>query len=524
MTEIRIPDIGGATDVDVIEIAVAPGDNIEQEQTLITLETDKASMEIPSPEAGVVDSIALRVGDKVAEGTVILTLVAAAADAKAETPTVTPESTLAPAPAPAPVVASSQVIPVVIPDIGTDAEVDIIAVEVAVGDSVAAEQTLITLEGEKATMDIPAPQAGIVTSIEVAVGDKTSQGKSIMQLEVTVAAATVAAPAAPSPAAAAPAKASTAAPMIDTSPVVQRGVFYAGPAVRRFARELGVDLSRVKGSAAKGRIIRQDVQNYVKAQMQAINSGAAVGGGLAVADAPKVDFAKFGEIEYQSLNKIKRLTASNLHRNWVTIPHVTQFDEADITDLEAFRKQNKHEAESKGFKLTPLVFIMKAVAAALAEFPSVNASLSADGQQLILKKYYHIGVAVDTPNGLVVAVVRDVDQKSLLTLADELGQISEKARTKGLAPADMQGSCFTISSLGGIGGTAFTPIVNFPDVAILGVSRSQHKPVYQGGEFVPRLMLPLSLSYDHRVIDGAEAARFSRYVVERLADVGLLAL
>ncbi len=523
MQEIRVPDIGGATQVTVIEIAVAPGSVVSAEQPLITLESDKAAMEIPAPVAGTIHALHVRVGDTVEEGTLIATLLD---DEVLPTPASATQTTLATeADAASPVVAvlSSSVITVTVPDIGTNAAVDVIAVEVAVGDQVAAEQTLVTLEGEKATIDIPAPQAGTVQQMSVAIGQKIKQGEAILQLQISTPTPTSVATAVNSPASAPTPMVAPVVSAAPAAPIASSGIYYAGPSVRRMARELGVDLGRVSGSAAKGRISKSDVQAYVKAHMLRVQSGNAVSG-LALAETPQIDFSKFGEIEWQPLHKIKRLTASNLHRNWVTIPHVTQFDEADITALEAFRQQHKHEAERSGVKLTPLVFIMKAVVAGLQAFPQFNASLSPNGEQLILKKYFHVGVAIDTPNGLVVAVVRDVQQKSVLVLAQELAQLSTKARTKGLTPAEMQGGCFTISSLGGIGGTAFTPIVNWPEVAILGVSRAQQKPVYQDGAWVPRLLLPLSLSYDHRVIDGAEAARFSHFLVQQLTDVSLLVL
>jgi pyruvate dehydrogenase E2 component (dihydrolipoamide acetyltransferase) len=487
MKEIRIPDIGSATAVDLIAIMVATGARVAQDDPLITLESDKASMEIPAPCAGTVASIHLRVGDKVSTGDLILMLHEdEQTQLVAQPPEVAATNTGA----------TSEELSVLIPDIGTAAQVDVIAVEVAVGDEVQAEQTLITLEGEKATMDIPAPSAGTIKQISVKVGDKVSQGVQIMVLQTTVmakaapvshaaSAATVATPRAAS----ARGQATPAASDINTHAApVTRGVFYAGPAVRRFARELGVDLTKVVGSGTKGRILKLDVQAYVKTQLAKLQSGSGMGLGLTIAELPKVDFAKFGAIEIKPLTKIKRLTATNLHRNWLLVPHVTQFDEADITEMEAFRQQHKSQAEAKGVKLTPLVFIMRAVVAALQEYPQFNASLSDDGQQLIVKKYFHLGVAVDTANGLVVPVIRDVNTKSLLQLAQELAAISDKARSKGLAPAEMQGGCFTISSLGGVGGTAFTPIINMPEVAILGVSKAKQQPVYQEGKFVPRLM------------------------------------
>jgi pyruvate dehydrogenase E2 component (dihydrolipoamide acetyltransferase) len=415
--------------------------------------------------------------------------------------------------------------------------VDVIEVLVAAGDSVDAEDGLITLETDKATMDVPAPEAGTVKELKLKVGDKVSQGSLVLTLEV--AGASTSAPAkAEEPKASAPAKAepqaaqsqAAKAPPVPHHPSAgksaKKGLIHASPSVRRLAREFGVDLSLVQGSGRKNRILKEDVQSYVKYELSrpkatAGASGAQGEGGLQVIAQPKVDFSKFGEIEEKPLTRIQKLSGPNLHRNWVTIPHVTQFEEADITDLEDFRKEQNKIAEKRklGVKITPLVFMMKAVADALKQYPTFNTSLSADGESLIQKKYYHIGIAVDTPNGLVVPVVRDVDKKGVMEISKELMEISVKARDGKLKSADMQGSCFTISSLGGIGGTAFTPIVNAPDVAILGVSKSEIKPKWDGKEFQPRLMLPLSLSYDHRVIDGALAARFAVHLGECLADI-----
>lgn len=427
---------------------------------------------------------------------------------------------------------------VTVPDIGGAKDVDVIEILVKPGDKVAKEASLITLESDKATMEIPAPFAGEIKEIKVKVGDKVSQGSLILTMasEEAVAAAPAAAketaPAAaapqptPTPTEASPAPTQSPAAKPAPAPAPEapassadQGAVHAGPAIRRLARELGVDLRLISATGPKNRILKEDILGYVKAQL----SKTPVGG-IALTTAPSIDFSKFGEIETKPLNRIKKLTGAHVHRSWISVPHVTQFGEADITDLENFREQQKSAAEKQGYKLTPLVFIMKAVVAALKAYPNFNASLDANGEQLILKKYFHIGVAVDTPNGLVVPVIRDVDRKSLKELAQELAQISTKAREKGLSPADMQGSCFTISSLGGIGGTAFTPIVNLPDVAILGVSKASVKPIFEGKEFIPRLMLPLSLSYDHRVIDGADGARFVVYLAERLSDIRTLLL
>ena len=425
---------------------------------------------------------------------------------------------------------------VLVPDIGNYKDVPVIEVMVKAGDIVKAEQSLLTLETDKATMDVPAPFDGVVKEVKVKVGDNISEGSLIFVMETSAGAAPAAQAAAPDSApakaapvaavavvvapAAAPAAIAAAAPVMSNAPA---GKAHASPSVRSFARELGVDLAQVKGSAVKGRISKDDVQNFVKAALSQPR-GAAGGSGMQVLAMPVIDFAKFGEVESQPLSRIKKISGANLHRNWVTIPHVTQFDEADISEMEAFRKQIGAEYAKQDVKITPLVFMLKAVVAALQKFPDFNASLDAGGENLVLKKYFHIGVAVDTPNGLMVPVLRDVDKKGIVQLAKELGEISAKARALKITAADMQGGCFSISSLGGIGGTAFTPIINAPEVAILGVSKASMKPVYKDGEFVPRLMLPLSLSYDHRVIDGASAARFTHYLAQVLSDIRRLTL
>ena len=513
----------------MIEILVAVGDTVEVEDGLVTLETDKASMDVPSPQAGTITAMHLNVGDKVSEGSLVVTL----ATASAEAPTAEAPVTDTPAPAAAP--ASASIIEVTVPDIGGDENVDVIDVLVAAGDTVEAEDGLITLETDKASMDVPSPQAGTIKSVHINVGDKVSQGSLVVHLEVAGSApveatpVSASAPAAAAPAPVAPAPAPKAPPVPhhpSAATIKPTGKVHASPSVRRLAREFGVDLTQVNGSGNKGRIIKEDVQSYVKYELSrpkltAATATAAGEGGLQVLAAPKVDFSKFGEIEEKPLTRIQKISGPNLHRNWVTIPHVTQFEEADITDMESFRKEQNVVCEKRklGFKITPLVFMMKAVADALQAYPTFNSSLSADGESLILKKYFHIGIAVDTPNGLVVPVVRDVDQKGVHELSKELMDISVKARDGKLKAADMQGSCFTISSLGGIGGTAFTPIVNAPDVAILGVSKSEIKPKWNGKDFEPRLMLPLSLSYDHRVIDGALAARFAVHIKNVLGDL-----
>ncbi|MCU7964270.1 dihydrolipoyllysine-residue acetyltransferase [Shewanella sp. SM20] len=549
VVEVTVPDIGGDTDVSVIEVLVAVGDTIEVDSGLITLETDKATMDVPSPFAGVVKDVKVAVGDKVSQGSLVIMLeVGGAAPAVAPSvsaPAATvaqaaPAATVAPAAA-APAASVVAVKEIQVPDIGDASNVDVIEVLVSVGDEITADQGLITLETDKATMEVPAPFAGKLLSLTVKVGDKVSQGSVIATIETT-SVATVSAGAAqaavPAPVSAAPVAAPTPAsrPPVPHHPSagtpVSTGAVHASPAVRRLAREFGVDLTQVTGSGRKGRIMKEDVQAYVKYELSrpkataATSVGSGNGGGLQVIAAPKVDFSKFGEVEEIPLSRIQKISGPNLHRNWVTIPHVTQFDEADITEMEEFRKQQNDVAAKKkaDYKITPLVFMLKAVAKTLQQFPVFNSSLSSDGESLIQKKYFHIGVAVDTPNGLVVPVVRDVDKKGIIELSRELADISIRARDGKLKSADMQGSCFTISSLGGIGGTAFTPIVNYPDVAILGVSKSEIKPKWNGKEFEPKLMLPLSLSYDHRVIDGAMAARFSVTLSGILSDIRTLVL
>ncbi len=535
--EVTVPDIGDATDVDVIEVLVSEGDQVEAETGLITLETDKATMDVPSPKAGTVRSIKVKTGDKVSQGSLVLILEvsgggssAKSADSKpaAEQPKSESASSSEPQ--------GSSVIDVTVPDIGGDTDVDVIDVLVSPGDKIEAEAGLITLETDKATMDVPSPKAGVVKTVELKVGDKVSQGTLVITLEVqgsapkSEAKAPEKAESSESQSKAAESSAPAKAPPVPHHPSAgdkkSSGKIYASPSVRRLAREFGVDLTQVSGTGPKNRIVKEDVQSYVKYELSRpkMTPGSSVGqgsGGLQVLAPPKVDFSKFGEVEEVPLTRIQKISGPNLHRNWVTIPHVTQFEEADITDLENFRKEQNAIAEKKklGVKITPLVFMMKAVADALKAYPVFNTSLSESGESLIQKKYYHIGIAVDTPNGLVVPVVRDVDKKGIYEISKELMEISVKARDGKLKAADMQGSCFTISSLGGIGGTAFTPIVNAPDVAILGVSKSEIKPRWNGKEFEPRLMLPLSLSYDHRVIDGAVAARFAVHLSSVLADL-----
>ncbi|CNK13447.1 dihydrolipoamide acetyltransferase [Yersinia mollaretii] len=525
--EINVPDIG-ADEVEVTEIMVKVGDTVEAEQSLITVEGDKASMEVPSPQAGVVKEIKIAVGDTVATGKLMMIFEAAgaaAAPAKAEEPAA------APAAAPA-APAASAAKNVEVPDIGDD-EVEVTEVMVKVGDKVEAEQSLITVEGDKASMEVPAPFAGIVKEIKINTGDKVKTGSLIMVFEVEGAAP--AAASAPAPQAAAPAAPAAAAPAAPAAKAESKGEFtendayvHATPVIRRLAREFGVNLAKVKGTGRKGRILREDVQAYVKDAVKRAESAPAVsGGGLpGMLPWPKVDFSKFGEIEEVELGRIQKISGANLSRNWVMIPHVTHFDKTDITDLEAFRKLQNDEAAKRKLdvKFTPVVFIMKAVAAALEQMPRFNSSLSEDGQKLTLKKYINIGVAVDTPNGLVVPVFKDVNKKSITELSRELMTISKKARDGKLTAGEMQGGCFTISSLGGIGTTHFAPIVNAPEVAILGVSKSAIEPVWNGKEFQPRLMMPMSLSFDHRVIDGADGARFITIINNMLADIRRLVM
>ena len=523
--EVHVPDIGG-DEVEVTEIMVKVGDTIAAEQSLITVEGDKASMEVPAPFAGTVKEIKINTGDKVSTGSLIMIFevagaAPAAAPAKAEA---------APAAA-APAASGSKEVHV--PDIGGD-EVEVTEVMVKVGDKIAAEQSLITVEGDKASMEVPAPFAGTVKEIKISTGDKVSTGSLIMVFEVEGAApaAAPAAAAAPAPAAAPAQAAKPAAPAAKAegkSEFAENDAYvHATPLIRRLAREFGVNLAKVKGTGRKGRILREDVQAYVKeAVKRAEAAPAATGGGIpGMLPWPKVDFSKFGEVEEVELGRIQKISGANLSRNWVMIPHVTHFDKTDITDLEAFRKQQNAEAEKRKLdvKFTPVVFIMKAVAAALEQMPRFNSSLSEDGQRLTLKKYINIGVAVDTPNGLVVPVFKDVNKKSITELSRELTVISKKARDGKLTAGEMQGGCFTISSIGGLGTTHFAPIVNAPEVAILGVSKSAMEPVWNGKEFVPRLMMPISLSFDHRVIDGADGARFITIINNMLSDIRRLVM
>jgi pyruvate dehydrogenase E2 component (dihydrolipoamide acetyltransferase) len=519
MSQVLVPDIGDFKEVEVIEILVKPGDAVTKEQSLITLESDKATMEIPSPSDGVVQSIKIKVGDKVSKGAPILELDAKDAPRK-EAPKAEPAKPASKA--------NGGTQTVSVPDIGDFKEVEVIEILVKPGDTVAKEQSLLTLESDKATMEIPSPGAGRVHSIKVKVGDKVSKGSAILVLEGSGGApAPAAKPTAPQPAVATPqpipAAAATPRPVPREPREETTTKPHASPSVRKFARELGVELSQVQGSGPKSRILHADVQAFVKGALSGKTvSSAKSGGGTLPFNLPawpEVDFAKFGPIESKPLPRIQKLSGPYLHRNWVSIPHVTQFDEADITELEAFRKAQTAETEKRGFKLTMLAFLIKACVTALKQFPDFNSSLDKSGETLTLKKYFHIGVAVDTSGGLVVPVVRDADRKGVFDVASELAQISKLARDGKLKPGDMQGGTFSISSLGGIGGTFFTPIINAPEVAILGVSRAATKPVWNGKEFAPRLIMPIALSYDHRVIDGASAARFTTYLVSVLSDI-----
>ncbi|MCO7249543.1 pyruvate dehydrogenase complex dihydrolipoyllysine-residue acetyltransferase [Pseudoalteromonas sp. Ps84H-4] len=530
--EVNVPDIGD-DEVEVTEIMVAVGDTVEEEQSLLSVEGDKASMEVPAPFAGTVKEIKIATGDKVKTGSLIFVFETASSGSEAPAAESAPAESAPAEAAPA----TSGTKEVNVPDIGGD-EVEVTEVMVAVGDKVEEDQSILNVEGDKASMEVPAPFAGTVKEIKVAAGDKVSTGSLIFVFEVAGSAPAAAAPA-PAKTEAAPAAKAPAAEKPASAPASNEGFAdnkayaHASPVVRRLAREFGINLANVKGTGRKNRVVKEDVQNYVKDLVKKVESGQlsagkgnAGGGELGLIPWPKVDFAKFGEIEEKKLSRIQKLSGANLHRNWVQIPHVTQFDEADITSLEAFRKEQNALAEKKklGVKITPLVFVMKAAAKALAEFPTFNSSLSEDGESLILKKYINIGVAVDTPNGLVVPVFKDVDKKGIIELSRELMEISAKARDGKLTSSDMQGGCFTISSLGGIGGTAFTPIVNAPEVAILGVSKSEMKPKWNGKEFEPKLMVPLSMSYDHRVIDGALAARFTVTLASYMSDIRQLVM
>ena len=548
LVEIKVPDIGDFAEVAVIELLVKPGDTVTAEQSLITVESDKASMEIPSSAAGVVKELKVKIGDKVKEGSVVLMLEAAgaaAAPSAAPAPASAPvQPALVETPPPAPVAAPSAggTIDVAVPDIGDFKDVAVIEVFVKPGDTVKVEQSLITVESDKASMEIPSSHAGVVKTVLVKVGDKVNMGSPLVVLESSSggndASARTETTVRPEvskgpPPASSPSTSSgrtESAPAHD--PTAAKGTLpHASPSIRKFARELGVPLAEVKGSGPKGRITQTDVQGFVKgvmsgdaqtaAQKAKAPAGAAAGGAFpGLLPWPQIDFSKFGETERKDLSRIKKISGANLHRNWVVIPHVTNHDDADITDLEAFRVATNKENEKSGIKVTMLAFLIKASVAALKKFPEFNSSLvSTDsGEQLVLKKYFHIGFAADTPNGLMVPVIKDADKKGVMQISTEMGELAKKARDGKLSPAEMSGACFTISSLGGIGGRYFTPIINAPEVSILGVCKSSTEPLWDGKQFVPRLMLPLSLSWDHRVIDGAAAARFNAYLGQILAD------
>lgn len=553
LVDIQVPDIGDFDEVTVIELLVKPGDTVTAEQSLITVESDKASMEIPSSHAGVVRELKVKLDDKVKQGSVVLTLEVEGADA-ASAPAAAPAAQAVPAqpagpatsaPAtPVPAVAANGSIEVRVPDIGDFKDVAVIEVLVKVGDTIKAEQSLVTVESDKASMEIPSSAAGVLKELKVKLGDTLNIGDLLAILEgaaVPVAAAPASAPsvsavsapatatASMSAAASAPAATATMAvplPVHEPAAPAQGGLPHASPSVRKFARELGVPLGELKGSGPKGRITLDDVQGFTKAvmagdtrtqaQVAKAPAPSGSGAGLDLLPWPKVDFTKFGPVERQDLSRIKKISGANLHRNWVMIPHVCNHDDADITDLEAFRVQMNKENEKSGVKITMLAFLIKASVAALKKFPQFNASL--DGDQLVLKQYYNVAFAADTPNGLVVPVIKDADKKGIVQISQEMGELAKKARDGKLSPADMSGACFTISSLGGIGGRYFTPIINAPEVAILGVCKSRMEPVWDGKAFQPRLMQPLSLSWDHRVIDGAAAARFNAYLGQILGD------
>lgn len=533
LVEVKVPDIGDFDEVSVIELLVKPGDTVKAEQSLVTVESDKASMEIPSSEAGVVKELKVKLGDKVKQGSVLLVLEGVETASAPAAPTPVPAPTPAPA-QPVPVAGAITTIEIHVPDIGDFKDVAVIELLVKPGDTVKVEQSLLTVESDKASMEIPSSAGGLVKEIKVKLSDKVNVGDLIAVLEGSAAAEPVVLPATATPAAPV-APAGRVAPTVALQPhesaATPGQLPHASPSVRKFARELGVPLEEVKGTAPKGRITHEDVQAFTKAVMKG-EAGTRVGGGKTPAGSgealgllpwPKVDFAKFGPIERKDIGRIRKISGANLHRNWVMIPHVTNHDDADVTDLEAFRVQLNKENDragkaggDAGVKVTMLAFLIKACVAALKKFPDFNASL--DGDQLVLKQYCHIGFAADTPGGLVVPVIKDADKKGILQISQEMGELAKKARDGKLGPADMSGAGFTISSLGGIGGRYFTPIINAPEVAILGVCKSRMEPVWDGEQFQPRLMLPLSLAWDHRVIDGATAARFNAYLGAILAD------
>ena len=553
---VKIPDLGGASDVEVIELCVTNGDTVSEGQSLIVVESDKASMEVPSPAAGKIVSIEISEGNTVSEGDIILYLEGDAAPAVPDAPsapTSAPTSEEEPAaeemssavsddsPAVDAVVApvAQAIEKIAVPDLGGADQVEVIEIMVSPGDTVAEGDGLIVMESDKASMEMPSPVAGVIEVLHIQSGTSLSEGDLVAEIKVTasaaapesakaVSAAVTAPVAAPTQSAEAPANETPPPPVSAQRPVssgvVDAKTVYAGPAVRKLARELGVDLGRVKGSGPKSRIAKQDLHNYLKEVVKSSAASSGSAGGAAIPALPEVDFSQFGEIDVVPMSRLHKLTAANMHRSWLNVPHVTQYDDADITELEAFRKSLKPQMEKRNIKISPLPFLLKAVAAALQENPAFNVSLSNDGESIIQKKYIHIGMAVDTPAGLMVPVIKDVDKKGIWELSEEIMAMAEKARTRKLQASDMQGGCFTISSLGGIGGQGFTPIINTPEVGILGVSKLATKPVYKGDVLMPRKMLPLSLSYDHRAVNGGDAGRFLTYLVTLLDDVRQLVL
>ncbi|KAA1175816.1 dihydrolipoyllysine-residue acetyltransferase [Marinobacter salinexigens] len=535
--EIKVPDLGGADEVEVIEIIVGEGESVAEEDPILTVESDKASVELPAPSAGKITRITVKVGDKVREGDVVGMIEtdgdsgaaeAPAAEEKAEAPAEAVDE--APEPAPKKAGGTRREI-IKVPSLDGFDNVPVIEINVSEGDTIDAESALVTVESDKATMEVPTPFAGKIEKILVKEGDKLSEGDDLVEMTIEEEGGEESP--APESTPAAPSAKSEEAPKPAAAPQPQGGTYevpapgakvHAGPAVRKLARELGADLARVKGSGPKGRIIKDDVHAYVKSQLQQVQQGGSVGTGSGIPGVKLPDFSQFGDIEKESMSRMMAVTATNMQRSWLNVPHVTQFEDADITDMEAFRKAQKVAGEKRGVKMTPLPFLLKACATALAELPQFNVSIDMEKKEVIRKKYIHIGIAVDTPHGLMVPVIRDVDKKGLWELAAESAELAQKARDKQLKPAEMQGACFTITSLGGIGGTAFTPIVNTPEVAILGVSKAAMKPVWDGKEFQPRLMLPLSLSYDHRAVNGADAARFTSALAQSLGDIRTLLL
>lgn len=534
LESVLIPDLSGATDVDVIEVLIAVGDVVAEGDSLLTLETDKASMEVPSPMSGVIKSLNIAEGDKVNEGDLLVEMEVAGAAVAETSPAASVQSETAPSQATPAAPVSGGLESVLVPDLSGASDVDVIEVLVKDGDTISEGDSLITLETDKASMEVPAPSSGVVKSMKISEGDKVNEGDLLLELEL-VGAAPAPVQAAPAPSTAQPAKSavpektqtSSASPADLVDLEKRNRTVHAGPAVRAVAREYGVDLSKVTGTGRKGRILKEDVQAYVKGALKRLDSAPASGavtGGSGIPAIPAVDHSKFGEIEKVKLSKIAKVTRDNMSRCWLNIPHVTQFDDADITELEAFRKEMKEEAAKQGVKLTPLPFLIKAAAIALTRHQKFNASLDADGEHIVYKKFVNIGIAVDTPNGLMVPVLKDVDKKSIYEISNEAMELAGKAKDRKLKPNEMQGACFTISSLGGIGGTGFTPIVNAPEVAILGVSKADIKPRWNGKEFEPRLMLPLCLSYDHRAINGGDAGRFLTDLNGLLSDIRRLVL